>query len=511
MNLNQQEPATKTDQMQAEQAMHKKNNLPFLIESKAINEWLGKIASKQPIQAANEIYIVLKILAKHKDEYRKHLTTILPLIAPASIQLSQHLECLFYTSEKKLDEKKRKIARLSINTLRYLAILYQSLSLSIDSNTQLATYYNNCLQVSHLCLKQSALIYERPSSELWKIIGKIYQLASEKNILNFQIKDLVVTYKKQNCITENIKAILLFNLCKPYYLKQADILRLSELLEQHNDKLILYNKKSSHCLHSWNYNSSHVVQAINPGTDIGFSTLFLDTHVLVPLLMAEDFYSIAELLTANQSQIPRLVQAEPLRKKISTGFTNIISIIEQLRQNEKINKTSVHTISFIDKLELQPVDSQKTVEDTPTENTFQHENTPCLTLEATVKEKTDLDFVLIELASFSCNTEDLVIILDEEEKPQLGIIRNISPLKNNHQRMLTEKLSSKVSVVTLITQKSENKALLCKIPDNPSFLLLTPHKYTTGSNIHIENKSFSITRLFEMTRYFMLYQIQITD
>ena len=511
MNLNLPEPAQKkTDQVQPEQAMHTQNKLPFLIETNAINEWLDTVTSKQPIQATNEIYIVLKTLAKHKNEYHKQLTTLLPLIAPATIQLSQHLEHLFCTSEHKSDEKKRKIARLSINTLRYLAILFQKLSFSIDSNTQLATYYNNCLQISHLCLKQSALFYERPSSELWKIIGKIYQLASEKNILTFKTKDIVVTDKKQNCITENIKTLLLFSLCKPYYLTQADILRLSDLLEQHNDKLIIYNTNSTHCLHSWNYNSALAVQAINPNTEIGFSTLFLDSHALVPLLMSENFYSTAEWLTGNQSFIPRLIQAPLLRKKISTGFTNVMGIVEQLKQSEKINQTSVQALTFIDKLEIQPFNDEKTAKGVPTKSTFQHKNTSYL-IEAIVKEKIGLDFILVESDSFSGNTEDLMLILDDENQTQLGIIRSITPFKNNHHRILIEKISSEVSAVTLITEKSENKALLCKIPDNPGFLLLTLHKYTTGSNIRIKNHSFSITRLFEITAYFMLYQIQPID
>lgn len=512
MNLNLQESAQKkTDQVQPEQAMHKQNKLPFLIETQAINKWLGTVTAKQPIQATNEIYTVLKTLTKHKNEYHKHLTTILPLIAPATIQLSQHLEHLFYTSENKSDEKKRKSARLSINTLRYLAILFQKLSSNIDSNTQLAVYYNNCLQISQLCLKQSALIYERPSSEIWKIIGKIYQLASEKNILNFKTKDIIVTDKKQNCITENIKTILLFSLCKPYYLKQADILRLSDLLEQHSELLALYNKKSTHTLHSWDYNSAFPVQAMTPDTGVGFSTLFLDSHALVPLLMSESFYSTAEWLTGNHSFIPRLIQAPLLKKNIATGFTNIISIIEQFRQHEKINKTSTQPLSFIDKLELHPVNDKKTAKDASDKSTLQHEKVPRLIVEGIVKEKANLDFVLIELEDFSGNTEDLIIILEDESQPQLGVIRNITPFKNNQHRVLTEKISSDVSAVTLITQKSKNKALLCKIPDNPSFLLITSDKYTTGSSIRIANQSFTITRLLEVTAYFMLYQIQATD
>ena len=509
MNLNLQQSAQKeTKLVQPEQAMHKQSKLPFVIKTDAINNWLDTIALKQPVQETNEIYTALKILIKHPDQYHQHLNILLPLITPVIIQLSQHLEHLFCSSEKNLDEKKRKIARLSIGTLRYLAILYQNLRADINHPTQHALYFNNCLQISYLCLRQNALIYERPSSELWKIIGKIYQVASEKGILYLKVKDLVATYRKQNCIAENIKAILLFSLCKPYHLKQTEIIRLCYLLDQHNDKLALANQQSKNCLLRWNYNSSLAPQIITPSTDIGFSTLFLDSHLLVPILMSEKFCSIAELLTGNLALVSKLTKITPLRKKISTGFPCVIDIIEQLEQSKKINKTSVQALSITDTFELQPFDYEKTAKSAPTEDTLQHDITPCLIAEATVKEDADLDFMLILLKSFSCNSEDLIITLGDEKSPQLGIIRSITPLKNNHYQLLVEKISSEVNIVTLTNQKIESKALFCKIPDSSTSLLVTTDKYTTGSNVQIAKQSFTLTRLFEITASFMLYQIQ---
>ena len=510
MNLNlQQQPAQKTiNQVQSEQALPRKSRLPFLLNTNAINDWLAAIELKQPVQATNEIHIVLKILIKHQDEFHKHFATLLPLITPIIIEFCQHLEHLFCTPEKELDEKKRKIARLSISTLRYLAILYQHLNSPSDTDTQLALNLNNCLQVSYLCLKQSTLVYERPSSELWKIIGKTYQLASEKNILKINIKDSGITFQNQTNITESIKTILLFSLCKPYHLKQIDLLRLIPLLDQHCDKLTLTNQQPDSCIHSWNYNSSQAVQVITPGTDIGFSTLFLDSHLIVPVLISENFCSIAELLTGNQSLIPNLTKTQPLRKKISTSFASIIGTIEQLKQNEQIHKTSVHVLSITDKFELIPFDYEQKAKNIVTENTLQGENTSYLVTEAIVKEKANLDFILVEVATISSNAEDLILIFCDEKKPQLGIIRNFTSLKNGHYQLLAEKISTEVNIVSLISHKSTSKALLCKTPYKTNLLLVTPGKYTTGSSVQIEKRSFTLTRLIESTEYFMLYQVQ---
>lgn len=506
LNL-QQATQENSDNVQPEQAKHTQNKLPFLVEEQSIKEWLDLAEVKQPVQATNEIYNVLKILLRNHSKHPKHLEIILPLITPVIIQLCQQLEHLFCTPAKNIDDKKRKIARLSINSLRYLAILYQKQSSAIDTNIHLALNYNNCLQISYLCLKQSALIYERPSTELWKVIGIIYQSAIDKLLLDLTCKNSIAVNKQHNSITDNIKSILLFSLCKPYHLNQLDILSLCDLLDQHHDKLILSDQHSTSSSHSWNYRSSQTVQVIIPNSHPGLNTLFLDSHLLVQPLMTEKYCSIAELLTSSQSLIPQLAIAQPNKKQVSIGITSIISTLEQHRQSENINNTSVRELSISDQFELQPVGYRdKKPADTPSHKALQFDSTPDLLTEAIVKESAEIDFALIELAPFPCHAEDLIVILNDS--PQLSIIRNLTILTNNHYQLLAEKISSEIQVVVLTYQNSERKALLCKIYDNLTFILLAPDKYTTGSPIQIDKQTFNLIRLYESTAYFMLFQVQ---
>lgn len=485
--------------------MKKHKPLPFLIESKAISEWLEVLVLNQPVLAATEIHTILKILVKRPEKYQSHLKILLEELTPTIIKLSQDLEQLFCAPEKNTDEKNRKIARLSISLLRYLAILHHNLS-KIDE-TQLNLNLINSLKLSYLCLKQNALIYQRPSTELWLIIGKIYQLASEKNILDTPARDSIPALKSQKCITDILKSILLFNLCKPYYLEQSAITRLSELLVQHSEQLILANQQSKNCLHSWDYTSTQAVQVISPKNDISFSTLFLDSHLLVKTLTSNDFSAVADIIACNRSIIPTLKQGRSLRRKISTGFDSIIEIIEQLELTEKINNSSVPASSITDKFELQPFDHEKKISVVTSEDISHRDTNSLKVQDAIVKQSAGIDFSLIELDTFSGHAEDLIIIFDGVGKPEIAIIRKITILDNKNIELLAETFSLNIDIVSIISKTTKSKGLLYTVSTKTSFILVPPYKYTTGSKIQIARQSLHLSRLLESTENFMLYEV----
>lgn len=483
--------------------MQKHKELPFLIESSAISKWLGTLALNKPVQSAFEIYNVLVILVKTPDKYQQHFAALLPKLTPTTLQLSLYLERLSGTSDNNLDIKKRKTARLSINLLRYLAILYYKLGITDDK--QLNVCLVNSLQLSHLCLKQSALIYERPSSAIWKMIGRIYQLASEKNIMDVPVQDPLSILKNQDCIADTLKTLLLFKLCKPYCLKHADILRLSYLIEQHYELLVLADKESRFSLHIWDYNLPQAVKIITPNTEKHSSFVFLDSHLLLSILKNENFCSIVNIISCNQSLVPvlTLTKTPSLTKKISTSLASAIKIIELYNLTEKLNESTSNNQDI-------PLFSEEgKAEKIVSEDLSQRVTSPLLIQDATVKESSDLSFVLIELESFSGNSEELITVFDGEKKPQIGIVRKITQLKNNnYYQLLVEILSSDVKIVNLAFQTDKTKALLFTISKQKACLLAPSHKYSTGSTVQIEEQPFYLTKLLEYTENFMRYRVQ---
>ncbi len=483
--------------------------LPFSIDATAISQWLDSLNLKQAVQTANDIYAVLKTLNKSPVQYQHHLPILLDALTPITVQLCTDLQPLFCTADDSLDAKKRKIARLSINSLRYLAFLHYQLTLNTENN-HIALYINRCIKICDLCLTQSALIYERPSQEIWKIVGQMYQLSSDKALLELLNNDSTSFFNQQDTISKNIKTVLLFNLCKPYYLKQNEILRLHTVLNQYSEQLKLNNQYTETCTHSWDYSQPSPAKIIRPSIDTEFSTLYLDNQLLRPTLQAESFSAISTKLTTYRRLIPNISKERGARQKIAYGISAVYELIEQHKRTRKIRKTSEHLLSLADKLELQPFDYEKKLEKVSAADIWKNNKALTNTTHiAQVKEDLDSDFLLVKLNSFSGTAEDIIII-DGENKLQLGVIRLISQLKNEKQsyQLLVEKISSELKATTVINQSQIQKAITCKIPNNETLLLVAPNKYSTASTIELNQQAFILTRLYESTENFMMYQIQ---
>ncbi len=484
--------------------------LPFSIDTNAISQWLDSLNLKQPVQTANDLYTVLKTLNKSPAQYQKQLPILLDTLTPITFQLCTDLQPLFCTTDDILDTKKRKIARLSINSLRYLAFLHYQLILETD-NGLLPLYINRCIKICDLCLTQSALIYERPSQEIWKIIGQMYQLASDKALLDLLNNDATSFFNTPNTISKSTKAILLFSLCKPYYLNQHEIIRLHTLLDQYSDLLIVNHQYTETCTHNWNYSRTAPAQIISPSLDTEFSTLYLDNRLLRPILQAENFSAIATKLSTHQARIPSLNKERAIRKQIAYGIQAVSELIEQHARTTKINRTSRQLLSIADKLELQPFDHEKTPEKVFSEDIWKNNKISTNTTQiALIKEDLDSDFLLVELNDFLGTAEEIILVFDVEKKPRLGIIRHISQLKNEQKtyQLLVEKISSELKATTMVNQHQAHKAITCSMPNKTSFLLVAPNKYSTASTVEINQQTFTLTRLFESTENFMMYQIQ---
>lgn len=481
------------------------HTLPFSIDTASITQWLDSLNLKQTVQTVNKIYTVLKNLNKSPAQYQQHLATLLDALTPITVQLCTDLQTLFCTTDDRLDATKRKIARLSINSLRYLAFLHYQLSLE----TELALHINRCIKICDLCLTQSTLIYERPSQEIWKIVGQIYQLASDKALLEALNNDSTAFFNQQDTVSKNIRTVLLFNLCKPYYLKQNEILRLHTLLDQYSDQLIIKHQYTETCTHSWNYGLPGPAKITNPGIDAEFSTLYLDNQLLHPTLQEKSFSVIAKLI-AQKRLLPQLSKEKAIRKQIAYGINAVYELIEQHKRTSKIQQTSEQLLSLADKLELQPFDYEKKLEKVSSTGIWKNNkaliNTKPIAL---IKEGLDSDFLLVELNSFSGTAEDIIII-DGDHKLQLGIIRLISQLKNEKQsyQILVEKIGSELKIATIINQNKTQKAITCKTPNDETLLFVMPNKYSTASTIKLNQQTFILARLYESTENFMMYQIQ---
>ncbi len=486
--------------------MQNQHIFPFAIAPKAISEWLDTLNPTNPVQSSSHIYSILKELIKSPNENINSLEIILTAITPITIQLSLDLEALFCASNQSIDAKKRKIARLSINSLRYLALLYGQLSTHNDKNIN--TNINRCLQICELCFTQSTLIYDRPSTELWKLTGQMYQLACNNNCINTVSNESIDFFNKHNTIYVSIKKILIFNLCNPYLLGQREIIRLNQFLEQHLEKISLSTTHSATYLHAWDYTASYGVQSYS-NNQVPLNVLFLDCHLIVPLLLANDLQRIADKISIPQVSILALKQSRPVQKSIGFSFPIVVDIIEH-QPSSTINKTSIHYLSINDKLELQPFDyDQKKIKKIAADDIWQRKKEVSLIENGIVKSSTQLELLLIELQSFAGKANELIVIFDNQRLPQLGIIREVSVVNNEKHRyqLLVEKISTTAKVVSIEIKEKKRKALICPSKSG-TLLIVAPEKFVTAESIQIVNKTYQLSRLLENTPSFMMYQIQ---
>ncbi len=492
--------------------MQKSSTLPFSLETSSISSWIDTLPLSQPVQAVNDIYSVLRTLSKHPKEYQQHIEPILNEIAPIAIKLSMELENLFCSGSGNLDAKKRKIARLSISSLRHHTLLYFHLSHFV-AKENLGLCISRCLQISNLCLKQCALIYDTPSRELWEVTGKLYNLAGSKGLFDISFNEPLAIFKEQSNIINNIKTALLFSLCQPNYLKQSEISALFSLLVKHADQLAFSNLYSTSCLYYWNYEQPNNIQVITPNSRTNSSTIFLDTKLIEAILQTNNLNFVVNKLTRQQSFIPSLAKAPPKKATASYGFTNIISFLEQHVQVTNIHKSSKRTLSTADSLELQPIDidtENKIIKTVVADDIWQRDKeTELKTCSVIIKNSTNLGFSLIELKSFSGKTEELLISFDGKNKPLINIIRSVdTPNINKNYQLLIENFSSNNEVVSVTNQHYQCKAILCKITDDLTFLLISPKfKFTTGSTVDLDNESVILSKLLESTADFILYQL----
>ncbi len=491
--------------------MQTSSALPFSLEAEAISKWVDTLALNNPVQASNDIYLVIRTLSKHQEKFQAHIELILNELTPIAIQLNIDLEPLFTSEIGVLDGKKRKIARLSINLLRHHALLYFHLS-KVLTKEPANLAINRCIQIVGLCLKQSALIYDVPSRELWEIIGKLYHLAGSKGLFDTSIDDRFSFFKKQVYIINNIKAVLLFSLCQANYLKQKEIEDLYLLVQQHSQHLVLTNLYSAHCLYFWSYDQPITIQSITPHSQFPSNAVFIDTSLITPILQTNNFSFLVDKLTKHQAFIPSLLKAPPKKSKIAYGFTDVVCFIEKHTQKENSHKASIRSYVDAKNLELQPFEYEtKSLKKVSASDIWQEKKKPELEMTTVImKESHKLGFALIELHDFTGRTEELIISSDNRNRPLLSIIRNVATdtINHNNYQLLIENFSSNAKVTSVSNQHFTGTAILCKVNTDLNFLLTSPkYKFLTGSVIEVGKKTALLSKLLENAPGFIMYQL----
>ncbi len=487
---------------------------PFAFEPDSVTEWLVKTSASENTHASEQLYKALKYINKGNLQAER-LYPLLEKLTPEVLHHANCLEALFRKTETDLPAKMRKVAKLSIQLLRQLAVAYSHLAAcnQFDPQQQ-ALIIKRALQAVALAMRQSALIYERPSETLWKIIGDLYLQAKYNNILQIQAREKIQVLNKQTTIDAVVKQNLLFSLCSPYRFSGAEIDAIFGFAESQCQLLKTATQASDAIPVNfyWDYESRTPPQPVYYGAAIK-SKLLLNTHDLCEYLGSAKFTGplskeTSQCLLATLSNFRTAINSTtpgtPKIYQLIIGFQQVVDFMENPQQYAGCNDFALEPLAeggF-----NRPANKSGKIWEQNTSSAYV--NT------AKVQATLDARLDVAELQVMPNELGEPAIVFTGKELPALCVIRQIQ--KNaqvNIWRILLEKLSGEVSYVQVAGKsKAKVTAIMIEAGEAPREILLPVDKYSTGSGIRIlrhgqQFEDLTLTRLVDFTPHYMRYQI----
>ncbi len=487
---------------------------PFTFEPDSVTEWLVKTSASETTQASEQLYKALKFINKGSLQ-AEPLYPILEKLTPEVLHHANCLEALFSKTDTDLSAKTRKVAKLSIQLLRQLGLAYNHLaSYNQFAPQQQTLIIKRALQVIALAMRQSALIHERPSETLWKLIGDLYLQAKYNNILQIEAREKIQVLKKQATIDAVIKQNLLFAMCSPYRFSSEEIDAVYAFSESHCQLLKMSTQANELTAANfyWDYESRVSPQSVYYGALIK-SKLLLDTHDLCEYLNSKKFSGplsketsqyILATLSNYRTVINSTTPGTPKIYQLIIGFQQIVDFMENPQQYAGCND-----------FELEPLAERGFNRSSEKSGKiWQQSNSSAFVNTVKVHSTLDAGLDVAELQTMPNDLGEPAVVFTGKEQPVLCVIRQIQ--KNaqvNIWRILLEKLSGEVSYVQLSGKsKSKATAILVRAGDAQREILLPVDKYSTGSGIRIvqhgqQFEDLTLARLVDFTPHYMRYQV----
>ncbi len=476
---------------------------PFALEPDSVDQWLATTSLADTIVSASEFHKIIKNL-NHAQIDSNLCYQIIQKITPPTEKLTHELQQIILEKPSPFDEKTLKLKRLCRHLMKELIAVYFSIAKQKDiSNTIQQNIAHQAIELIGQHLLVSAKMSERPWNGIWKISSQLYQIA-DKPLFDSVIADV-------------IKRNILFYLCNPYQLTLSDIDKLYSALSKHTQLVHLqetHPETTKQCFIAWEYANNQAPNiALQNKTYI--STIFLNPEQLVNLFQSgkftTDFTAVQPIilkLTGYQKTVHSDIPSEPVIRSLSFGFDQIE---EALQKNSRINKLqnlgqdSYTTSTTLMDAKLEPlaheqpfITSSKSVNWQQNLNSQQDQNTVKI-------QKTLFDNFIIAVShpqDYCCG--NIVIIDNENNQPQLGIIRRILFIQqSNTLRILIEKIPGNI----LFSKLDESIPAILIQESNQ--LVLSSTGNHLESTFKIANKQVTLEKLVEVSDFFVRFQVRI--
>jgi hypothetical protein len=494
--------------------------LPFSLTPQSLAVWLDTLAPLPPASAANQLNQALKQL-KDCNAKPDQLLPLLINLLPLCMYLSNGLTGLALAEPNHtLTNKSIKIAKLGIQLLRQSALLFCKLAESkqLDATqTQLASYY--ALQLMGYCLRSYYLLYEMPSTSLWKKSAALYSLAVETGSLEQIQAPKLQEFKAQITILGVLKRNLLFSILAPTRYIAPEINHFFQLANQHFDLLDITTEHARDFSFYWNLEGDEPspVKRINKRLPQGFMAIncrrfahALQLGTIQTRLKPGIQAKLALQLSGYKQVFSSILVGQPSTSQLLVGFNLIGNYLRELNKLSKImhlgGQSSGTKVSLQD-MTLIPLEHEKNFE---TPNPFQKSMLPGKSVNL-MRTASKL-YAIVESRTLDCNTGDLALLYKQQQQPMLAIIRQQAIHEiTGATLVLLEYIPGSCSTYDFETGPgtTSQAIIVGEHGDNPQ-VFLPNGKYSIDSKIQLNiGRTMHLNACQEYNSYFCRFKISL--
>ena len=208
-------------------------NLPFELNEEATKAWLSGLSASNPRESCRVLYAGLQALNSASPDPGLHLLVLDQLRQRIFVE-SEKLEPFFFGKPFPLDDKARKLAKLTALFHAELAQGYDAVARSSGfsetfTSPQRASVLSRALRSFEIYLYRSALMYETTSSQTWEKLNRLYRVAEQDNLTAWV--DPTEEDEPVSIATIFLR-LQIFRLVVPNHLTQINIQRLHQVLSR---------------------------------------------------------------------------------------------------------------------------------------------------------------------------------------------------------------------------------------------------------------------------------------
>ena len=495
------------------------NNLPFELNSDALASWIDSLSASPQVQAAQQLNQTLKQL-KDTECQPAELLPVLTSLTPLVLRFSNNITA--FASELKSFDKSRKPAKLAMQLLRQLSLIFCQLAeqRSLTTSEQQTAIYYALQSIGH-CLRSYSLFYETPSATLWKKSALLYGLASSHDylFLNQPIKQ--AEFKQQPTIETVIKRNLLFCVLLPALYPPNEINQLFQLSNQFAPQLII-SSSPENCDFGfyWDLNDeAPPCPTRKSRRPLPHGFLAIDSHS-IGLALQQDL-SVANLNRNLQTKLAlHLMNYEPVfdsivpgqtaRSEFLFGFDDVTAFLSELYRLQRIKQLSGHSKNLNPSkrsLALIPMEHEKNAFETMSQMLAK---TNTISKTGNVLKISHSNYLVAEGSAFDCSSGDIAMFHRELEPATLAIIRQQSAVSiSNVTHILMEKITGAYSIYTFKTDDEPHQAIVIDEDSDYPQVFLPPGKYSVDSKILLTiDESLHLTACLESNSFFARFRFR---